>query len=79
MPQADQTLSAEPTETLNKEGNLDDSLLNIIIEEEARRRRRVREQERPRLELPLPMLPPPEAEEEPDEEPKRGVIIIDMF
>ena len=44
-------------------------------EEEARRRG----EERPRLDLPLEVYPPsPEPVKEDDEQPKRGIVILDL-
>jgi hypothetical protein len=53
---------------------LDIFIIQKIREEEERRRR---EQERPRLEVPIHEYPEEPINEEKDEEPQRGVIIID--
>ena len=54
----------------------------FIIEQIRKREERAREQQRPFLELPLPSQPRPEngdeAPQKREEEPDRGVIVIDF-
>jgi hypothetical protein len=54
--------------------------IDLLIEQERQRREREMEREQPMLRIPIPEYPPDYKAHEPEvTEPKRGVIVIDMF
>jgi hypothetical protein len=52
-------------------------MLDAFIIEEIKRREQERRERRPRLELPIPEPPPRRQDRRQDDQPQRGVLIID--